>query len=467
MSNIFRAYDVRGIYPTELNEEITAKIAAATIKFLNAKKIVVGEDARISSSNLRKAVLDGATKAGCDVVYIGQSTTPLFYFSVNKLGVDGGIMVTASHNPPEYNGLKIVGPGAVPVASISGLFQIRDTLPNVCSERDPCEAGSPLEEVTKTGTVQTASLVKDYLDVLVKGSGLKHKNTKFAIDTSNGMAPVVLKPLFEKLGLEPFLVNFDIDGSFPNHSPDISKKENLQQLKNKILEIGAEVGFAFDGDADRLTVLDEKGEKLPAEFVVGLLFKAKSRLFRKPKVAYDLRFSRVIRELFGKNGFPSPTGYVFVRKKMKEIDADLGGELAGHFDFKEMNYAESAVLAMLKILNIVASSGKKVSALVQPFKKYFNSGEINIPIEQNDDLKSGIMNNLKNKYGDGKQSFLDGITVEYDSDPASSGARWWFNARFSNTEPLVRVVVEAKTEKLMQGKVDELKSVIIKAAANG
>ena len=442
MSNIFRAYDVRGVYPDELNEGIAEKIAGATAKFLNAKKLVVGEDARVSSPVLRKAVLDGATKAGCDVHYIGRCTTPLFYFSVNRLGADGGIMVTASHNPPQYNGLKIVGPGATPVASISGLFKIRDMVNEVT------------ESSVKKGAVQTTSFLNEYIDFLARETKFKHKNTKFIVDASNGMAPVVLEPLFEKLDLKPIQINFDINGSFPGHSPDISKKENLEQLKNKILETGAEVGFAFDGDADRLTVLDEKGEKLPSEFVVGLLFKAQAGLFKKPKVAHDLRFSKSVRELFGKNGFPSPTGYVFVRKKMKEVDADLGGELAGHFDFKEMNYAESAVLAMLKTLGIVSSSGKRLSELVAPFKKYFNSGEVNIPIDQNDDLKSEIMENLKNKHSDGKQNFLDGIMVEYPD--------WWFNVRFSNTEPIVRVVVEANTQELMERRVRETTSEIKK-----
>jgi len=431
----FRAYDIRGIYPDELNEEIAGRIAGATAKFLNAKKLVMGEDARTSSPALRKAVLEGATKAGCDVYYIGQCTTPLFYFSVNNLGADGGIMVTASHNPPQYNGLKIVGRGGVPIYSGSGLKDIQKLL--------------ELDNTSKqAGSVEEISVLNQYLNFLVRESSGKNKRIRFVIDASNGVAPVVLKPLLEKLNLDPVLLNFDIDGNFPNHSPDISKKDNLQQLKNKIIETGADLGFAFDGDADRLTVLDEKGDKLPAEFVVGLLFKAQSGLFRKLKVVYDLRFSKSIKELVGKNGFPSPTGYVYVRGKMEEIGADLGGELAGHFDFKEMNYAESAMLAMLRILNIVASSGKTLSALVEPFKKYVNSGEINIEINQNDSLRSKIMENFKNKYSDGKQNFLDGITVEYPE--------WWFNARFSNTEPLIRIVVEAGTKELMEQKKEEL-----------
>lgn len=448
MSNIFRAYDVRGIYPDELNEEIAGRIAGATVKFLNAKKLVVGEDARISSSSIRDSVFKGIIEAGCDVYYIGRCTTPLFYFSVNKLNADGGIMITASHNPSQYNGLKIVGSDATPIASISGLFQIRDMM-----------VQAPERSAAK-GNIQTANFLNKYLDFLAGRAQIKHIKTKFVVDTSNGVASLVLKPLFEKLGLNPDLLNFDIDGNFPNHSPDISKTENLAQLKNKILETQADIGFAFDGDADRLTVLDEKGEKLPADFVVGLFYQAKSRWFRKPKVAYDLRFSKSVRELFGKNGYPSPTGYVFVRKKMKEVDADLGGELAGHFDFKEMNYAESAVLAMLKVLNIVSSSGKTASALVESFKKYFNSGEVNILLRSTNqyeytNLQKNILEELKEKYKNGKQNFLDGITVDmWNIHPPAGG--WWFNVRFSNTEPVVRIVVEAKTEKLMQEKVDEL-----------
>jgi len=434
--SIFKAYDVRGLYPQEFDEQAAYRIARATAEFLGAKTMLVAMDERHSSVTIKEAVIAGLEDGGvAEIIDIGAATTPMYYFAAYDAKVDGGIMVTASHNPPQYNGLKIVGRGGVPIYSGSGLKDIQKLL--------------ELDNTSKqAGSVEEISVLNQYLNFLVRESSGKNKRIRFVIDASNGVAPVVLKPLLEKLNLDPVLLNFDIDGNFPNHSPDISKKDNLQQLKNKIIETGADLGFAFDGDADRLTVLDEKGDKLPAEFVVGLLFKAQSGLFRKLKVVYDLRFSKSIKELVGKNGFPSPTGYVYVRGKMEEIGADLGGELAGHFDFKEMNYAESAMLAMLRILNIVASSGKTLSALVEPFKKYVNSGEINIEINQNDSLRSKIMENFKNKYSDGKQNFLDGITVEYPE--------WWFNARFSNTEPLIRIVVEAGTKELMEQKKEEL-----------
>jgi len=445
MSNIFRAYDVRGIYPEEVNTDIAKRVGNAVAIHLKApsthsgqtRTIVVGEDGRISSPELRQAVIKGITSAGADAVYIGQCTTPLFYFSINKLNADGGIMVTASHNPPQYNGFKIVGPKAVPVSSDSGLLDIQKiTESNVVANE-------------KIGSEKEISAKDDYVNFLAGQS--KTNNLKIVIDASNGVAPIVLNDFFKKINFNIIPINFDIDGAFPNHLSDISKEENLRDLRNKILETSADVGFAFDGDADRLTVLDEQGNKLGAEFVVGLMFKAKSGLFRKPKVAYDLRFSRSIKELIGKNGFPSRTGYSFVRATMKKHDADLGGELSGHFDFKEMNYAESAILAMLRIIEIVAKESKPLSKLIKPFLKYFNSGEINIEIQN----REQALENIRAKYTDGKMNELDGITVEYPD--------WWFNARPSNTEPLVRVVVEADTKELMEQKVSELISEIKKA----
>ena len=449
MSNIFRAYDIRGIYPEELDEEAAFRIGQATAKFLKAKTMVVGEDARISSSSLSKKLKEGITSTGCEVLSIGQCTTPLFYFSLNKFNADGGIMITASHNPPQYNGFKIMGSKAVPISADSGLLNIQKlTESNVVANE-------------KEGRVEEVSAKEDYVNFLASQS--KTNNLKIVIDASNGMAPVVLQELFKKVNLNVIPINFDIDGTFPNHLSDISKEENLRDLRNKILETSADIGFAFDGDADRLTVLDEQGNKLGADFVVGLMFKAKGGFFKKPKVVYDLRFSRSVKDLIGKNGFPSRTGYSFVRAIMKERDADLGGELSGHFDFKEMNYAESAILAMLRVIEIVAKEEKPLSQIVKPLLKYFNSGEITIEINQNakiknqnDNVKLQIFQNLKNKYNDGKQSFLDGITVEYDN--------WWFNVRPSNTEPLLRLLVEANTKELMDQKIAELISEINKTA---
>lgn len=439
ISKIFRAYDVRGIYPEELNEEAAFRVGQAATTFLKAKKMVVGEDARTSSPSISTKVKEGIASTGCNIISIGRSTTPLFYFSVNRSDADGGIMVTASHNPPQYNGLKVAGRKAVPISSNSGLIEIQKL----------AEAG--VRANGNKGGVKEVSFKEDYIKFLVGNSGNmpeRARKLKIVIDASNGMAPLVLGDVCKRIGLNTAFLNFEIDGTFPGHPSDISKEENLKELKNKILEIGADIGFAFDGDVDRLTVLDEKGNKVGADFIVGLLYKAKSGWFKKPKVAYDLRFSKSVRELFGRNGFPSRTGYAFVRKTMKDAGADFGGELAGHFDFKEMDYAESAVLAMLKVIGIVAKEQKPLSNLVEPFKKYANSGEINIEVQN----LEKVLENIKNGYKDGKINELDGITVEYDD--------WWFNARPSNTEPILRLVVEADSQELMMQKITVLKEAI-------
>lgn len=348
-------------------------------------------------------------------------------------------MVTASHNPPQYNGLKVAGREAEPISVNSGLLEIKKLT----------DADIPMSD--NRGSVKEISFKEDYVSFLIKNSGSvieKAKNIKLVIDASNGMAPLILSDVMKKAGPNATFLNFDIDGTFPGHLPDISKEENLKELKDKILEISADIGFAFDGDADRLAVLDEKGNKISADFVVGLLYKAKSSWFKRPKVAYDLRFSKSVKELFGRNGFPSRVGYAFVRKTMKAASADFGGELAGHFDFKEMNYAESAVLAMLKVVAIVAKERKPLSKLVEPFQKYANSGEINTEVQN----RENVLDKIKNAYKDGKTNELDGITVEYND--------WWFNVRASNTEPILRLVVEADSRELMDKKVKDITSLI-------
>lgn len=440
ISKIFRAYDIRGVYPEELNEEAAFKVGQAAAVFLKARNMVVGEDARNSSPAISAKVKEGIVSTGCNVISIGRSTTPLLYFSINRSDADGGIMITASHNPPQYNGLKVAGREAEPISSNSGLLEIKKI----------AEAGVQLSG-NKGGAKET-SFKEDYIKFLTESSKEipeGAKNLKIVIDTSNGMAPLVVEDVCQRMGFNTTFLNFNIDGNFPGHPSDISKEENLKDLKNKILETGADIGFAFDGDADRLTVLDEKGNKVSADFVVGLFYKEKSGWFKKLKVAHDMRFSKSVKELFGRNGFPSRTGYAFVRKTMKDAGADLGGELAGHFDFKEMNYAESAVLAMLKVIGILAKEQKPLSELIEPFQKYANSGEINIEVQDRD----RVLENIKSEYKDGKVNELDGITVEYDD--------WWFNVRPSNTEPILRLVVEAESENLMEGKVAELKGIIL------
>src|SRR3989338_3366721 len=448
MSNIFRAYDVRGVYPQELNEEIAGRIAEATAKFLNthsassgqAKKIVVGEDARVSSPALRKAVLDGITKVGCDVIYIGQCTTPLFYFSVNKLNADGGIMVTASHNPPEYNGLKIVGKGSIPISVDTGLLEIKKI-----SEGDSVKEGS-------LGSIKDVLLKNEYINFLLNESKSifdKARDLKIVIDASNGMTPLVLSELLPKMGLNVSPLYFEIDGTFHNHLSDTSREENLKDLKSKVIAEKADVGIAFDGDGDRMAVIDENGNVVRADMITALLYEY---FYKGKKIAYDSRFSKAVKNILGDNSVISKTGHSFMKTTMRENDCDFGGELSGHFFFKEIDYADSAILAMLRLVEMLAKENKPISQLVAPFIKYANSGEINIRFEGD---KKGLINTLKKKYSNGKISELDGITVEYPDG--------WFNVRFSNTEPIVRVVVEANTKELMKSKKDELVSGIKKA----
>ena len=449
MANVFKAYDVRGVYPDEINKELSFKIGGATVEFLKANlpagrqgTLVVGEDCRLSSPTMRGAVIDAATRAGAKVYYIGACTTPLFYFSVDKLKADGGTMVTASHNPPQYGGLKIVGSQSRPIGSESGLKEIEKI------------SQGEIQPARDMGKVEEVNLTDDYIDFVIQKSGIrseKLKNLRIVVDAGNGMTPLVLGPLFEKIGIKPSLLYFDVDCSFPNHSPDISKAEALADLKRKVLETRADIGIAFDGDGDRASFLDKNGNKIGAEFILALLFKSESGFFRKPKTVYDLRASKSVKELLGGAGIRSRVGHAPIKELMRKHNAVLGGELSGHFFFKEMGYAESSMLAMLKVLKIISESNKSLDELIKPFQKYFHSGEVNMPIDNNEQGKI-IIQKLKEKYKDGKVDELDGVTVEY--------VDWWFNLRLSNTEPIIRLVVEADTEVMMEEKRNELLKVI-------
>ena len=453
-SNIFKAYDIRGVYPDEITKEDAFRIGLATVRYLQKKNpgkkqlnIVVGEDCRFASPALRGAVVDAMTRAGAYIKYIGACTTPLFYFSVNKLKADGGIMITASHNPPQYGGLKIVGLEARPIGAESGLKEIEEL------SRDNTE----LEK--QPDRIEEISLVNDYVDFVIANSGIgsKAKKLKLVIDAGNGMTPIVLTPLIAKLGLSYFPLYFKIDCNFPSHPPDISRDEALSDLKKKVIESHADLGIAFDGDGDRVVFIDNHGHRLSSDHILGLLFKDASGIFRKPKTVYDLRFSKSIVELLGKHGYRSRVGRVPISIMLRDIKGDIGGETSGHFFFKESNYVESSDLAMLKIIKIISNSGKTISELVQPFQKYYHSGEINMELD-NPEMKKSVVAQLKEKYKDGKVDELDGIMVDFWS------AGWWFNLRPSNTEPLLRLVVEANTKELMDRKIYELTKAIKRAA---
>ncbi len=442
MASIFHAYDIRGIYPTDLNEDTALKIGKAAALYLKAKKLVVGQDARTSSDPLTQKLIEGIISTGCHVVMVSQTTTPLFYFSVNTLDVDGGIMVTASHNPAQYNGFKIVGRDTVPVGLSSGLHDVEGLM------------DVPVPEGVTPGSVVHEKLVDDYVNTVIELSGAAEQDLsqlRIVVDTSNGMSSLVLKNLFTKININVTPIFFDIDETFPNHSPDISRAENLKHLQAKVRELQANLGVAFDGDGDRIMLVDETGAIIRSDHLLGLLF----QLMGKPRTVYDLRISRAVKALIGDKGTPSATGYVSIKKTMREHDAELGGELSGHFSFKVMHFSESGTLVMLKILVMMSKARDPISVMLKPFQKYAYSGEINIPLSTIGD-RQAILATLKTNYHDGKLNEMDGVTVEYSD--------WWFNVRPSNTEPLMRLVVEAESQKQMERKRDELTELIKKAA---
>lgn len=453
-TGIFRSYDVRGVYPDQIDEDTAKKIGNAAARFLDAKTIIVGEDGRISSPQLSKAVIEGANMAGCDIVYIGRSTTPMFYYAVKYFNADGGIMVTASHNPSDYNGLKITARGAVPIGLVNGLNEIKQFT-----------AGN-LSVAAQKGVVSEKSILNHYVNFLSEAGGAEYGKIKLKIvvDAGNGVGGLVMGPLADKLNLNCEKLFFEPDGRFPNRSPDPLKQDGLSKLREAVKNQNAALGIAFDGDADRLAVIDEKGEFVPAQYILGLLWQD-SDAAKEHKIVYDIHFSKALKEFFGLRGAVSRVGHTFVAEKMRLEKALLGGETSGHFFFRETNYNESAILAALKLLKIIQTENRKLSELVQPFKKYFYSGEITIPIG-NVARQTAILEELRKDFCDFKIDKLDGLTVEHwdeNSPDATVGAppngvgRWWFNVRPSNTEPALRMVVEADNEELMNQKIAELK----------
>lgn len=455
--SIFRAYDIRGKYPDQIDENTAFRVGAALVEFLNPNKVVVAQDARNGSDILREAVISAVINSGVDVVDIGYASTPLFYFSVNKFAAAGGIMVTASHNPPEYNGFKLVKEKAIPIYQDNGLLQIKKIAEEV-------KIGK-----IKKGRVYKKNLIDEYVDFLIKNSGLEDLvfRKKVVIDASNGMNGIILPKVLDKLSINYMPLFFEINGSFPNHSSDITQKESWKQLKKKILDTGADIGVIFDGDGDRVLFLDRKGEVIRTDFILALLAEdilsnrsILNRLFSKPKFILDLRFSKFIFEFIEKMGgvlIKSKVGHSFIKEAMRKNKAILGGELSGHFYFKENFYTESSILAMLKVFNIIERRGKQIEELVLPLNQYFYSGEINfkIPSQRFKDLAGEILDKLENIYRDGKVYKLDGLTVDLWNKEG-----WWFNIRSSNTESVLRLVIEAKARYVLDQKVKEISQII-------
>ena len=456
-SSIFKAYDIRGIYPSQFNEEAAYDIGRAYLDFIREEEkiaepqIVIGRDARLSSDKIFKALAKGITDQGGDIFDIGYATTPMLYFGVNFLTAHGGIMITASHNPAQYNGLKMDRELAIPIGANSGLKTIQKKIENQDFKR-----GETKEAILKK------EIIPYYVDFLTKNAKVNIKD-KIIIDAGNGMTPLILPHVLEKLKVHYVPLYFDIDCTFPNHEANPLKEETLDKLKEVVKKHKALLGIAFDGDGDRVVFVTEKGEVIRGDYLTGILAQDILKEHEGGKVVYGLRCSRSVKETIenaGGQSIVSPVGYAHIRRIMKENKAIFGGELSSHiyysFNFPlGTSYFESGIYAMVKFLEILSKTNKKPSALLNLLKKYPNSGEINFEIEN----KEEMIEKIENIYGkEGRVEKIDGLTVEI-----KKGKEWfWFNVRPSNTEPLLRMILEASNEKLFKEELKEIKNLIIK-----
>jgi len=442
---VFKAYDVRGIYPGELDEDGAEAIGRAYVEQFEPRRIAVGHDMRLSSPTMQEAVIRGATAAGCDVLDIGLVGTEMVYFAVGSLGLEGGIMVTASHNPKDYTGMKIVRRGALPVGGESGLFDVRDRA---------LASDNLSQALSAPGSVEAHDIWPAYVArVLSFVDAAAIKPLKVVIDAANGMAGTMLPRVLEHLPIEAVRCYFEPDGSFPNHEPNPLLPENREFIVRKTLEEGADLGVAFDGDADRCFFVDDTGEFVPGDFVTALF--AETILAREPgaNVIYDVRASHAVPDTIERAGgvaLINRVGHAFIKARMRKDDAVFAGEVSGHYYFRDFSQADSGVIPFLLMLELISRRGQKLSEILAPLRKrYFITGEINTPVT---DVALKLQE-LKERYGkEGTVSHLDGLSVD--------AGEWHFNVRPSNTEPLLRLNLEATSEALMAEKRDEVLAVI-------
>jgi phosphomannomutase len=439
---VFKAYDVRGIYPSELDEDGAYAIGRGYVEQFEPRRIAVGRDMRVSSPSIAAAVIEGAADGGADVLDVGMIGTEMVYFAVGELGLEGGVMVTASHNPKEYTGMKIVRRGALPVGGESGLLEVRDRALRR-EWRDASRGRVAQEDIWD----RFVSRVLSFVDVDAIGP------LRVVVDAANGMAGVMLPPVLERLPqLEAVRCFFEPDGTFPNHEPNPLLPENREFIVGRTRSEGADFGVAYDGDADRCFFVDDSGQFVPGDFVTALF--AQQVLEKEPggKVIYDVRASWAVPEAIeAAGGVPlvNRVGHSFIKQRMREEDAVFAGEVSAHYYFRDFSQADSGVVPFLLMLELVSRRGS-LSAVLEPYRsRFFLTGEINTPVS---DVALKLQE-LKERFApEGRVSHLDGLSVESDD--------WHFNVRPSNTEPLLRLNLEARSQDLMDRKRDEVLDVI-------
>lgn len=434
--SIFKEYDIRGQYPDEIDEEIAYRIAVAFCEYLSRSKhfgaIILGRDARLSSPALAEAFSRGIQDQGRDVIDIGLTTTPLFYFSVNTSKAAGGAMITASHNPPEFNGIKLMKEGGISIYKKAGLPIIQKL------------AGHEFARKMNVGSLRAEDFSGDYLDFLEREADIK-KPLIVVADASNGSGGPLARNLLKRLDTKAHELFFEPDGRFPNHSPNPLLREAQRAAKEKVTETGVDFGFILDADGDRIIFIDEQGEVVSGNLIYAFLL---DHLLQSGDFALTTVLgSKILFDIARRRGARlerAPVGHANIKTVMREKNARFAGELSGHYYFRDFFFCDSSLLMLVRILSLVSKSDKTFSELLKPYQKYFHSGELNFEVED----REAVIERFKKDYQNGAQSFMDGLTVEYPG--------WWFNVRSSKTESLVRLVIEADTQELMEERIKEL-----------
>ena len=445
--SIFKAYDIRGVYPDSLNESMARDIGRAFVAYLglSGSRVLVARDMRLSGEALKTAFIEGVTQSGADVLDLGLVSTDALYFAVGHLEEPGGAMITASHNPKEYNGFKLCREDAIALSGEHGISQIRDLN----------TSGKLPEPAEYPGSVEESDITEDYARhclSFINTEGLRRLN--IVVDAGNGMAGKMLPPIFEKLPFDYAPMYFELDGSFPNHPPNPIEPENMKDLQERVVAEDADFGAAFDGDADRVFVVNEKGETISGDILAALV--AKNVLEKEPgaTILYSAVCSKALPELIESEGgrtIRTKAGHSIIKPQMREYNAAFGAEHSGHFYFRDNYFADSGIIAMLTVSELVARQDGPISELLAPIDHYVRSGEINLEVED----QEATLRKVEEHYAqrdDPKIDHLDGLTVDYGD--------WWFNLRPSNTEPLLRLNVEASDREPMERERDGLLNLI-------
>ena len=434
MAGIFKAYDVRGTFPEQINEDAAYKIGRAVAEQFKPNKVLIARDMRLSSPVISIALIKGFVDSGVNVIDAGLSTTPLFYCIMGKHDYDFGIMTTASHNPPAYNGMKFMKRGNISINHETGLNKVEELFKKNKFSKE------------KEGSIVKKDFRHEYSEyVLSFAKNIPKKN--IVVDAGNGMAGYIYSEIFKKLGVNAVKLNFELDGRFPNHESNPLLPGVTDQLKHAVVKNKADFGVIFDGDADRIFFVDEKGRDVLGSIIGAMIAES----FVKEKleaIVHDATSSRIIRDKVGKKGkvIRAKTGYSYISKALIENNAIFGAEVSGHYSYRDNFFCDSGIISLLKVLEIVGN--RKFSDVLKDYERYYNSGELNFEVED----KEKVMKKIASHFKDAEINYLDGVTVEYPD--------FWFIVRPSNTEPLLRFRLEADSEALMKEKVEEIKKLI-------